>query len=65
MNQSGGGGAVGSVVSSSRHLVDLQACCYDTDAQDLASLLLIVVTELPSESHGVQGVGVGHSLGSE
>jgi len=28
--------AVSSAVSSTRHSVDLRACCYDTDAQDLA-----------------------------
>src|SRR5882762_10828355 len=48
--------AVSFAVSLSRHSVDLRACCYDTDAQDLARLLLGVVTRSPNESHGVQGV---------
>jgi len=43
-------------VSFSRHSVDLRVRCYDTDAQDLAWLLLGVVTRSPNESHGVRGV---------
>jgi len=43
-------------VSFSRHSVDLRVRCYDTEAQDLALLLLGVVTRFPNESHGVQGV---------
>ena len=43
-------------VSFSRHWVDLRVRCYDTDAQDLAWLLLGVVTRFPNESYGVQGV---------
>src|SRR5437879_6129221 len=48
--------AVSFAVSFSRHSVDLRVHCYDTDAQNFAGLLLGVVTRLPSESHGVQGV---------
>ena len=42
-------------VSFSRHSVDLRVRCYDTDAQNLASLLLFVVTPPSNRSHGVQG----------
>src|SRR6266700_3057221 len=43
-----GSRAVSFAVSFSRHSVDLPACCYDTDAQDLACLLLSVVTRSPN-----------------
>src|SRR5713101_5177307 len=38
-------------VSFSRHSVDLRACCYDTDAQNAALLLLGVVTRPSNDSH--------------
>ena len=45
-----GSRAVSSAVSLSQHSVDLWACCYDTDAQDLAGLLLGVVTRLANDA---------------
>ena len=51
-----GSGAVSYAVSFLRHSVDFRTCCYDTDAQNTAWLLHVVVTRPSNRSHGVQGV---------
>src|SRR5437016_7451021 len=56
--------AVSFAVSFSRHSVDLRVRCYDTDAQDLAYLLLGLVTRSPKESHGVDAPTLPHPAAS-